>query len=217
MGAACNGNNECTAAGAGDGKRGATSAAAQGTASAEAIECAAAGGGTGTSTSAADGNIVYQVLLEGESGDEHPEGMAAMVVRRSRATSEQREEWARYRARAHCEEKGRGGADGSADGRWQAHVWVLRCGVCGLLVDWRSAANRAARRGRDTFEPGDGCSGPGEACGGKNYRPGRSARAQRSMRAGLDDGNRLLVEWPGSRHAKSWIRAGDGGDDGAGA
>ena len=79
--------------------------------------------------------------------------------------------------------------------------------VCGDLVDWRAACNRAKRDGRMEFVAGDGCSGRGAGCGGRGHRRGRHGEGQRSMRERLEEGRSMLVEWPARRDTRAWIRA----------
>jgi hypothetical protein len=164
-------------------------------------------GADGRGEEAAMQSISRQPIREAERVAADDGREAHRVVRRSRASLEQRAAWAARRAAFHWNDVGSGNADGSADGRWQAHVWLLQCEVCGDLVDWRAACNRAKRDGRMEFVAGDGCSGRGAGCGGRGHRRGRHGEGQRSMRERLEEGRRMLVEWPARRDTRAWIRA----------
>ena len=155
----------------------------------------------------ADAFICVQMIADAERIAEDDSADAHRVVRRSKASAEQCVQWGARRAAFHWNDVGTGNAAGSADGRWQAHVWVLQCRCCDALVDWRSACNRAKRAGRMAFVDGDGCSGKGVACGGSGYRRRRHSEGQVSMRARLDAGRSMLVEWPTRRDARAWLRA----------
>ena len=106
-------------------------------------------GADGRGEEAAMQSVSRQPIREAERVAADDGCEAHRVVRRSRASLEQRAAWAARRAAFHWNDVGSGNADGSADGRWQAHVWLLQCEVCGDLVDWRAACNRAKRDGND--------------------------------------------------------------------
>ena len=105
------------------------------------------------------------------------------------------EEWAASRARHHPYDSRarRGRAKGTLRSIGTAQALTLRCRADGALVHMQSARRRARAEGRDEYEAGDGCSS--RRCS-RNYRPAQFLRGQASMADGLEDGERLLIEWP---------------------
>ena len=87
-----------------------------------------------------------------------------------------------------------GYADGTLHTLDMCRGLTLVCVRCDALVHWMAARRRARCEGRDSFRPGDGCSG---RCCSINHRPAQFITSQRSMAAGLEAGTRLLITWPG--------------------
>ena len=63
----------------------------------------------------------------------------------------------------------------------------------GRLQLFKVATRRAREAGRQTFEPGDGCS---NAAHSSSYRTSKYARTQAGMQAAIDEGTAERVERP---------------------
>ena len=69
------------------------------------------------------------------------------------------------------------------------------------MVHLQSASRAAAAAGRKKYSKGDGCFS--RSCAGSKHRPGRFVERQKAMAAALEQGRRMMVNFPkeiGSRY-----------------
>ena len=114
---------------------------------------------------------------------------------------------ARRRGPFHRNQCGTGFAANSARALHVARniATVCRAPGCGALVDLKSATEQARTAQRQHYEPGDGCAAdwadpPCSSCCNRS----RFKKRQRQFAQQVEDGDRILVEWPPAveRHAR---------------
>ena len=113
--------------------------------------------------------------------------------------------WAHMRAHAslYFPRAPPGRAEGTAAALAAMRALTVLCKGCKATVHLQSASRAAAAAGRKEYAMGDGCFS--RACAGSRHRPGRFLARQQAMAAALEQGKRLLINFPkeiGSRYVE---------------